>query len=289
MKKILLSAALALSCGLISPLGGVAMAAHYSIDPVQFTRQAENTEVLSFKTGPGTKYNIFDLKGPSPRLVIDFDGGQYTGQNGRVLKNSTFVRQIRSAWHKSPEKTRVVIDLMPGQNVSFTDSLQGGVLKVVLSGHGTAASVPAVAKDAGVAVSTASPQKIAARTPSKKPSAKAGGGELRKITFTGSKSEGERINFALNGFHPPVITTGEGMTPQVFCEFKDATLADGVKSIVPPGGGLVQKVEIKKEKGGVRVSLDLVKNKDFSLHQYFYRDTSTFTLVIKELAPGETN
>ncbi|MCK9174135.1 MAG: AMIN domain-containing protein [Desulforhopalus sp.] len=289
MKKILFSAALALSCGLISPVGGVVMAANYTIDPVQFTKQAENTEVLSFKTGPGATYKIFELKGASPRVVIDFAEGKYSGQNGRVLEDSLFVRQIRSAWYKSPEKTRVVIDLMPDLQVSFTDSLQGGVLQVALSGHGPAASLPAVTNEASVAASTASLQKIAARTINKKPSAKAGAGKLHKITFTGSRNEGERINFALNGFYPPVITTGEGMTPQVFCEFKDTILADGVKDVVSSGDGLVQKVQVQKEKGGVRVSLDLAKDKDFSLHQYFYRDNSTFTLVIKELAPVETN
>ncbi|MBM9519800.1 AMIN domain-containing protein [Desulforhopalus vacuolatus] len=288
MKKILFSAVLALSCGLLSLLGGVAMAANYSIAPVQFTRQAENIEVLSFETGPGATYNIFALKGANPRVVIDFTGGKYTGQNGRTLENSTLVRQIRVAWHRSPEKTRVVLDLMPDSQVSFTDSLQGGVLKIVLvSGHGTA--VPAVTQEAGVAASTASPQKIAARTINKKPSAKAGGGELRKITFTGNRNEGERIDFTLNGFYPPVITVGEGITPQIFCEFKDTIPADDVTDVVPSSDGLVQKIQIKKEKGGVQVSLDLVKNKNFSLHQYFYRDNSTFTLVIKERVAGEKN
>ena len=95
-----------------------ATAANGVIDAVQFDGSGDSGESVVFHLSNGTPPKSFALKGERPRIVFDFMGSQLAKTVPSALAtDGNMVQKIRMGRHS--DKTRVVLDLASGSDVSF--------------------------------------------------------------------------------------------------------------------------------------------------------------------------
>lgn len=281
----------------------------YYIKPVTFIVNSEDQETFSFPVSEGTEYSIFILNGDMPRLVIDFPNAIYKGEKTKIFSESEFVSGIRSAFHKQPnEKTRIVIDLNPKEEVEYRDffDTEKQVLRVVITRKGVSVVPgqtmqeedvdPLPIKDLVFEEEVVADEKVIADAESAEdkkdlvllkdehPSSP----EIRSISFEALKPGEERVYFHLNGFYPPKITTDEDTIPQVICHFTDTRLLENVEEKIETSGNLVHRIISKQsdETSNVQVILVLSGDKNFDLQQVFFKDGNLFVLIVRELVEG---
>lgn len=107
------------------------------VESVSFHRDKAPSERIRIKlSGPHTP-KAFTMEGDNkPRLIFDFVGARYAGLVTPVVNGSdTLVKRIRVGVHAEPvPKVRVVLDLEPGRNYTYTREFlkQENVLNVNL-------------------------------------------------------------------------------------------------------------------------------------------------------------
>ncbi len=193
---------------------GVGAANSYYISPVAFIVNSPDQETLSFPMEKFAEYKSFTLENPS-RLVIDFPQGVYRGKKIREMEQSRFITAVRSAHHLQPTaKTRIVIDLQPGEKVRHQLSFdkEKKALQLVLVSEET--ELAAAEEEAINAVEeelTAEQQAVSAelKTDVQEDEQSVATQEavdlpatIHSISFEGPKAGEERIRFRLNGFYP---------------------------------------------------------------------------------------
>ena len=278
-----------------------------AIESISYNLEPDERESIIFKlSGPAEDPNVFLLNGGNPRLVIDFPGTFYKGENIVPVGGSKLAHGIRVGAHLSPVmKTRVVIDLSTRHDAKYERLIsdEGTVLTIFLSPifpeevEKTAKTVDAAVKitveeESGVTkVETDEPVEpvLVEKDPSP------GGAvvvndldrdsQLLEISFDSSSNKGEMVIFHLNDFYPPTVSAIEEETPRVFCDFMDMKLGADVNEVILAKGKYVERIRtaLHKDPDKVRVVLDLSPDKDYDLQQVFFRNDNLFVLIVNEL------
>lgn len=77
-------------------------------------------EIVSFGLEETVRPRVFTINGDHPRLVLDFPDTVYKGKSSITLDAGSLATTIRSGWHTKPKpKTRIVIDMQPGQKFNY--------------------------------------------------------------------------------------------------------------------------------------------------------------------------
>ncbi|MCF8055357.1 MAG: AMIN domain-containing protein [Desulfocapsa sp.] len=105
---------------------------------------------------------------------------------------------------------------------------------------------------------------------------------LSNVTFENTSNKGEMVLFKLNGFYPPVVSGEEDENPQVICDFTGTRLGDGVVKELASNGDYIRRVRIEQlnEPDLIRVTLDLVANKNYDLQQVFFKEDNLFVIIV---------
>ena len=84
---------------------------------VSYESTANDSEMVLFKLNDFYPPIVFGIEKGNPRVVCDFLDTMLASDVPPVIQtNGVFVRKIRTARHPSPEKVRVVLDLVPNKN-----------------------------------------------------------------------------------------------------------------------------------------------------------------------------
>ncbi len=84
---------------------------------VSYESTANDSEMVLFKLNDFYPPIVFGIEKGNPRVVCDFLDTMLAVDIPPVIEtNGFFVRKIRTARHPSPEKVRVVLDLVPNKN-----------------------------------------------------------------------------------------------------------------------------------------------------------------------------
>jgi len=104
------------------------------IEKIQFETPTANEDRITFKLNGAHLPKIFVLKGDRPRVVFDFpDTFPVKSVQNSIKTDGTFIKQIRSAIYKdSNPKTRVVLDLAPGQDIDFEQNFDQATNSLVI-------------------------------------------------------------------------------------------------------------------------------------------------------------
>lgn len=87
------------------------------LSEVTFENTSNKGEMVLFKLNDFYPPIVFGLEKGDPRVVCDFLGTTLSKDVKKVINsNGKFVRRIRLAKHKNPDKIRVVLDLTPNSN-----------------------------------------------------------------------------------------------------------------------------------------------------------------------------
>lgn len=298
MSRIISAAAFALLTVLFRCLPALAAA---QLEDIRFEAVSANEERVHFRLSQPVKPHSFPMKDGSPRMVFDFSG---TGVSKRIRNSvetkGTLIQRIRVGIHQ--DKTRVVLDLVPGRQVkSFQEG--GSILTVVVHDarvqpeqKKAAAPPPAAAiwsptsEKAVVmkpAIRQASPVPPVKEQPQVKPSVAGAAPDtvLSTVIFDKNSNRGEMVMFRLNKFHPPVVFGLEEKKPRVVCDFQDTAAGERLPESIPADGKHVKGIRIERDKAGrkIRVLLDLAPNSSYDLQQVFFKNDNLFVLIINTL------
>jgi hypothetical protein len=95
----------------------IAAAADPILLDVSYESTANDSEMVLFKLNDFYPPIVFGIEKGNPRVVCDFLDTLLAVDIPPVIQtNGIFVRKIRTARHPSPEKVRVVLDLVPNKN-----------------------------------------------------------------------------------------------------------------------------------------------------------------------------
>ncbi len=87
------------------------------LSEVKFEDTSNKGEMVLFKLNDFHPPIVFGIEKGDPRVVCDFLGATISRDVKRVIDTGgKFVKQIRLARHKNPDKIRVVLDLVPNSN-----------------------------------------------------------------------------------------------------------------------------------------------------------------------------
>jgi len=105
---------------------------------------------------------------------------------------------------------------------------------------------------------------------------------LSSVTFENTSNKGEMVFFKLNGFYPPVVSGEEDGTPKVICDFAGTRLAESVVKELASNGTYISRVRVEQleESDMIRVTLDLVANKNYDLQQVFFKEDNLFVIIV---------
>lgn len=133
--SILLMCISALAC----PVAVQTAAAQGAISAISFGLGEGGKEIITMNLVGAEAPVVFTIKGENPRLVLDFANATYHGKAKIAVVKSRLVKSIRSAVHHQPSlRTRVVVDLIPNQEVRHREKFQAenGMLTVTLEAVG---------------------------------------------------------------------------------------------------------------------------------------------------------
>lgn len=262
---------------------------------IDYTKESVKQESLVVKLNQKAPFKIFTLGGDNPRLVVDFEDCSYNDSKVALPEDVELAVGIRTAVHRTPSlKTRIVIDLDQDARIKqrhkFID--HENHLKVILSGQ-----TAAVAEDALVPVNNAvvketeSAEKIVKQEPvsAKRPLLLVP--QILKISFDNSSNKGEMVLFHLNDFYPPAVSAIERGKPTVLCDFTDAKIHAEVNKDLVVQGKYVERISAVEmnNPNKVRVTLELVPDKDYDLQQVFFKNDNLFVLIVNELSAAKSN
>jgi hypothetical protein len=251
---------------------------------------------------------IFTIRGENPRLVLDFPQSDYQGKNVIALPDSVLAAAIRIGFHQTPvRKTRVVVDLSKDIHVQYdTEYLaQENMLVVTLTseieksqqlvspelslqnakvlpsreihsaGQLDERPVPPVFFDNEEAEEPASESIAAPAVPT-----------ILEISFDDSSSKGEMALFRLNDFFPPTVSAIEKSSPRIFCDFTATDIGPDVENFISTKGRYIEHIRTVRlhDPELVRVVLELSPERDYELHQVFFRNDNLFVLIVNELS-----
>lgn len=292
-----------------------------SLKTITFNSQSLTRENISFKLSSPVKPKIFTIAGDKPRLVVDFPETLYKGESVIPLYNSNLAVRIRTGVHKKPTlKTRVVLDLAKKSKVTHTsrylaqeatlvvtlaqqtiDKKQGAEVKQPIKAEEEVVTEkPVVAEEvvetkpqlASVVPEEKSVEKPLAKSiekqiekPVENTTLAAAVPQLLDISFDDSSNRGEMVLFHLNDFYPPTVSAIEKENPRVLCDFKNMSLADGVRENIVASGKFVKHIRAEKfnNPDKVRIVLDLSPERDYDLQQVFFKNDNLFVLIVNEL------
>ena len=103
------------------PLFGATQNSTYGIESIFFQKKSGN-EIIQVRLSGKVIPKIFELGGEKPRVVLDFIDTLYTPKGLRTINaGGDLVKRIRVGLHAKPvAKTRVVVDLVEGEEYSFS-------------------------------------------------------------------------------------------------------------------------------------------------------------------------
>ena len=106
--------------------------------------------------------------------------------------------------------------------------------------------------------------------------------QLIDVSFENTANKGEMVLFKLNGFYPPTVSGEEEENPKVICEFAGATLGEKVLRELATDGDFIKRVRVNRVDDAdlVRVTLDLVANKNYDLQQVFFKEDNLFVIIV---------
>jgi len=251
---------------------------------------------------------IFTIRGENPRLVLDFPQSDYQGKNVIALPDSVLAAAIRIGFHQTPvSKTRVVVDLSKDIHVQYdteylaqenmlvvtltpeieksqqlvSPELSLKNVKVLPSGEIHSAGqlderpVPPVFFDSEEAEEPAAESIAAPAVPT-----------ILEISFDDSSSKGEMALFRLNDFFPPTVSAIEKSSPRIFCDFMATDIGPDVEKFISTKGRYIEHIRTVRlhDPELVRVVLELSPERDYELHQVFFRNDNLFVLIVNELS-----
>ncbi|MFW2368374.1 MAG: AMIN domain-containing protein [Desulforhopalus sp.] len=290
-----------------------------SLESITFDSQSLTLENISFKLSSAVKPKIFTIPGDKPRLVVDFPETFYKGDTLMPLYNSNLALRIRTGLHSKPTvKTRVVVDLTTNKKVHHTYKYleQQATLVVTLAQQpkkeiqAVEAKAPVQTEEKAAAVkqlpaevvktkplaqvvpekktiekSIEKPVEKATEKPIENTVLAAAVPKLLDISFDDSSNRGEMVLFHLNDFYPPTVSAIEKENPRVLCDFKNMSLAEGVRESIVASGKFVKHIRAEKYKNPdkIRIILDLSPERDYDLQQVFFKNDNLFVLIVNEL------
>jgi len=87
------------------------------LSEVTFEDSSNKGEMVMFKLNDFYPPIVFGIEKGEPRVVCDFLGTDFSKDVKKTINsNGKFVKRIRLAKHKNPDKIRVVLDLVPNSN-----------------------------------------------------------------------------------------------------------------------------------------------------------------------------
>ncbi len=87
------------------------------LSEVRFEDTSNKGEMVLFKLNDFYPPIVFGIEKGEPRVVCDFLGAKLSRDVKKIINTGgDFVKQIRLARHKNPDKIRVVLDLVPNSN-----------------------------------------------------------------------------------------------------------------------------------------------------------------------------
>lgn len=283
-------------------------AAEGLIEKVEFQRDNGKIESVAFHLNGPWLPKIFALKGANPRVVFDFmETALARSIPNAIETDGAMIQKIRLGRHTN--KTRVVIDLAAGGEFNFDQHFdeKKNVLTVQLFSADFPEKAPVAPEkviaakpvvktkaaepvpDVATAVATAEvaeSEKLAdpvENTPAPKeeegPSVDP---LLLDVTFENTSNKGEMVLFKLNGFYPPAVIGEEEGTPLVICNFTGTRLDEKVVPTQLIHGEYIEQVNVQelKDTGLVRVTLELVPNKNYDLQQVFFKEDNLFVIIV---------
>ncbi len=105
---------------------------------------------------------------------------------------------------------------------------------------------------------------------------------LSSVSFENTSDKGEMVLFKLNGFYPPVVSGEEDGIPKVICDFAGTRLVESVVREQATNGEFIRQVRVEQrdDSDSVRVTLDLVANKNYDLQQVFFKEDNLFVIIV---------
>ncbi len=281
------------------------------LEQIYFERESSSRETVTFKLNGPHIPKISALKGEKPKVIFDFYNTRHSPSIKNVINSGgNLVSAIRIGRHNEPLKTRVVLDLMPGQEYDFAQDFQiknntlkitvfhnqqhkekqqaGGqvkketvpVITTDLEEKQEEASLPPVPATELAPASPASPIKAV-----KEPPAPSSQLIINKISFEQSPDKVEKVVIDLHNFHPPVVLGNEEGTPTIICEFMEASAAQEVPALIATNGNYIKQIRVEKntKPPQVKVILELSPNRQYDLQQVFYKAQNLYVLFVKSL------
>jgi len=157
-----------------------------------------------------------------------------------------------------------------------TETSAGEVVETVVTEEVVATAPVVTEADVGEVVETvAEPSPAVETDPSPDPL-------LSSVSFENTSNKGEMVLFKLNGFYPPVVSGEEEGTPKVICDFAGTRLAENVVEEQVTNGEYIRQVRSEQldDPALVRVTLDLVANKNYDLQQVFFKEDNLFVIIV---------
>jgi hypothetical protein len=303
-----------------------AAASRQLLDDIRFESVSQDEERIVFQLTGAEMPKFFEIKQDNPRLVFDFfNTGVSRRIRSRVDINGQLIKRVRVGIHE--DKTRVVLDLVPGRQVQTLEEpdFNRDMLTVIV--HDAKIGKPSsrttfVPVNQSRSARTSREQRVsvvqpAVRTaPAKKqvrPSSSSRATAsltksvpqtataahqtvidgnttvLSTVLFDKNSNRGEMVMFRLNKFHPPVVFGLEEKKPRVVCDFQDTVPGERLKESVAANGKFVRNIRITKQAAErkIRVVLDLMPNKSYDLQQVFFKNDNLFVLIINTLGASK--
>lgn len=278
------------------------------ITSISHIKKSVAKETITITLAAPVVPKIFTIRGENPRLVLDFLQTDYRGKNVIALPDSVLAAAIRIGFHQTPvRKTRIVVDLSQDIDVhSDTKYLaQGNTLVVTLTSETKKPQQIAVPELLPQSPKTQQSRKIPPAGPLEerpippvffdneqedKPVAKSIAASavptILEISFDDSSSKGEMVLFRLNDFFPPTVSAIEKSSPRVFCDFPATEIGPDVEEILSTKGKYIEHIRTVRlhDPELVRVFLELSPDRDYELHQVFFRKDNLFVLIVNELS-----
>jgi len=105
---------------------------------------------------------------------------------------------------------------------------------------------------------------------------------LYDVSFENTSSKGEMVLFKLNGFYPPIVSGEEEGTPLVICDFAGTRIGEKVVRELATHGEYIERVSVKQlnDSDLIRVTLELVPDKNYDLQQVFFKEDNLFVIIV---------
>jgi len=112
---------------------------------------------------------------------------------------------------------------------------------------------------------------------------------LVDVSFENTSNKGEMVLFKLNGFYPPTVSGQEEGTPLVICDFVGTRLGEEVIKEQETRGEFVERVSVEQvdDTDSIRVTLQLVPNKDYDLQQVFFKEDNLFVIIVNSYTSSD--